>query len=179
MNLPADLNALSPEQLRALAAQLIAQVQERDREIEEKTREVEDNERELHYRQTRIEQLSHEISILKRQQYGRRSEQFSSEQMSLLEEAIDADLAAIELELEQLQPQATADHHPSNRSAHHCQRNCRAQRSTTSRIAPYASVAASACASVRTSARSWTTRRACSRLSGISVASGYARTAKR
>jgi transposase len=49
MNLPADLNALSPEQLRALAAQLIAQVQGRDREIEEKTREVEDNERELHY----------------------------------------------------------------------------------------------------------------------------------
>ena len=65
MNLPADLNALSPEQLRALAAQLIAQVQERDREIEEKTREVKENGRELHYRQTRIEQLSHEISLLK------------------------------------------------------------------------------------------------------------------
>ena len=109
MTLPADLNALSPEQLRALAAQLIAQVQDRDREIEEKTREVEENERELHYRQTRIEQLSHEISILKRQQFGRRSEQFTSEQMSLLDEAIDADLAAIELELEQLQPQAPAD----------------------------------------------------------------------
>ena len=109
MNLPADLNALSPEQLRTLAAQLIAQVQDRDREIEEKTREVEENERELHYRQTRIEQLSHEISILKRLQFGRRSEQFSGEQMSLLEEAIDADLAAIELELEQLQPQATAE----------------------------------------------------------------------
>jgi transposase len=109
MNLPADLNALSPEQLRTLAAQLIARVQDRDREIEEKTREVEENERELHYRQTRIEQLSHEISILKRLQFGRRSEQFSSEQMSLLEEAIDADLAAIELELEQLQPQASAD----------------------------------------------------------------------
>ncbi|PNE58863.1 IS66 family transposase [Paraburkholderia fungorum] len=107
MNLPADLNALSPEQLRTLAAQLIAQVQDREREIE-KTREVEDDECELHYRQTLIEQLSHKISILKRQQYGRRNEQFSSEQMSLLEEAIDADLAAIELELEQLQPQATA-----------------------------------------------------------------------
>lgn len=62
MTLPADLNALSPEQLRALAARLIAQVQDRDRKIEEKTREVEENERELHYRQTRIEQLSHEIS---------------------------------------------------------------------------------------------------------------------
>ncbi|MFL6644778.1 MAG: IS66 family transposase, partial [Paraburkholderia fungorum] len=95
--MPADLNALSPEQLRTLAAQLIAQVQDREREIE-KTREVEDDECELHYRQTLIEQLSHKISILKRQQYGRRNEQFSSEQMSLLEEAIDADLAAIELE---------------------------------------------------------------------------------
>jgi transposase len=110
MNLPTDLNALNPEQLRALAAQLIAQVQDREREIEEKTREVEENERELHYRQTRIEQLSHEISILKRQQFGRRSEQFTSEQMSLLDEAIDADLAAIELELEQLQPETLADH---------------------------------------------------------------------
>jgi hypothetical protein len=110
MNLPGDLNSLSPEQLRALAAQLIVQVQDRDREIEEKTREVEENECELHYRQTRIEQLSHEISILKRQQFGRHSEQFTSEQMSLLDEAIDADLAAIELELEQLQPETSADH---------------------------------------------------------------------
>ena len=85
MNLPADLNTLSPEQLRTLAAQLIAQVQERDREIEEKAREVKENERELHYRQTRIEQLSHEIAILRRQQFGRRSEQLSSEQMNLLD----------------------------------------------------------------------------------------------
>ena len=81
-------------------------MQERDREIEEKTREVEENGRELHYRQTRIEQLSHEISLLKRQQFGRRSEQLSSEQMSQLDEAVDADLAVIELELEQLQPEA-------------------------------------------------------------------------
>lgn len=101
MNLPADLNALSPEQLRTLAAQLIAQVQEKEREAGEK-------ERELHYRQTRIDQLTHEISILKRQQYGRRSEQLNREQMSLLDEAIDTDLAAIELELEQLQPEPSA-----------------------------------------------------------------------
>jgi hypothetical protein len=46
MDLPADLNALSPEQLRALAAQLIAQVEDRDREIDEKTREVGEKERE-------------------------------------------------------------------------------------------------------------------------------------
>jgi transposase len=109
MDLPADLNALSPEQLRALAVQLIARVEDRDREIEEKTREVGEKERELRYRQTRIDQLTHEISILRRQQFGRRSEQLSGEQMNLLDEAVDADLAAIELELEQLQPQTPAD----------------------------------------------------------------------
>lgn len=109
MNLPTDLNTLSTEQLRALAAQLIAQVEERDREIAQKTREVDQNERELHYRQTRIDQLTHEISILRRQQFGRRSEQLSSEQMNLLDEAIDADLAAIELELEQLRPQTPVE----------------------------------------------------------------------
>jgi DNA repair exonuclease SbcCD ATPase subunit len=112
MDLPADLNALSPEQLRALAAQLIAQVEDRDREIDEKTREVGEKERELRYRQTRIDQLTHEISILRRQQFGRRSEQLSSDQMNLLDEAIDTDLAAIEVELEQLQPKATAELSP-------------------------------------------------------------------
>ena len=52
MNLPADLNALSPEHLRTLAEQLIAQVQERERELQDKTREVDEKERELRYRQT-------------------------------------------------------------------------------------------------------------------------------
>ena len=90
MNPPADLDALSPDELRTLAAQLMAQVGEKDRE--------------LHYRQTRIDQLTHEIATLKRLQFGKRSEQFTAEQMSLLDEAIDADLAALEIELEQLQP---------------------------------------------------------------------------
>ncbi len=53
--------------------------------------------------------MTHEISILKRQQFGRRSEQLGSEQMNLLDEAIDADLVAIELELEQLKPDTPTD----------------------------------------------------------------------
>ncbi|WP_423392062.1 IS66 family transposase [Burkholderia sp. LMG 21824] len=101
MDLPPDLDALSPEQLRALAAALIVEVREKDREVDEK-------ERELRYRQTRIDQLTHELSIIKRQQFGRRSEQLNKEQMSLLDEAIDADLAAIETELEALQPEKRA-----------------------------------------------------------------------
>jgi transposase len=94
MTSPADLEALSPEQLRALAAQLIAEVNEKKRE--------------LHYRQTRIDQLTHELAMLKRLQFGKRSEQLNTEQMSLLEEAINEDLAALEAELEQLAPDTNA-----------------------------------------------------------------------
>ncbi|KVK85506.1 IS66 family transposase [Burkholderia sp. MSMB1498] len=101
MDLPTDLDALSPEQLRALAAHLIVQVTEQEREAGER-------ERELQYRQTRIDQLTHELSVLKRLQFGKRSERLDAEQMSLLDEAIDADLAALEAELEQLQPATTA-----------------------------------------------------------------------
>jgi len=78
MNAPADLDALSPDQLRTLAAELLAQVSE--------------NKRELRYRQSRIDQLTHEISVLKRLQFGKRSEQLNAQQVSLLDETIDADL---------------------------------------------------------------------------------------
>ena len=95
MNLPANLDAMSPDELRTLAAQLMAQVGE--------------NERELRYRQTRIDQLTHEIATLRRLHFGKRSEQLNVEQMSLLNEAIDADLAALEVELEQLQSNTPED----------------------------------------------------------------------
>ncbi|WP_217426264.1 transposase, partial [Pandoraea terrigena] len=91
MNLPANLDHLSPEQLRTLAAELIAKVGEKDRE--------------LHYRQTRIDQLTHEMAMIKRYQFGKRSEQLDSTQASLLDESIDADIAAIEEELAQLSTQ--------------------------------------------------------------------------
>ncbi|WP_429498055.1 IS66 family transposase [Robbsia andropogonis] len=95
MNSSTDLDALNPEQLRALARQLMTQV-------DEKTRES-------HYRQTRIDQLTYELSVIKRLQFGRRSEQFTAEQLSLLDEAIDEDLAALEAELEALGADAPQD----------------------------------------------------------------------
>lgn len=51
---PADLDALTPEQLRALTAQLIAGVQSKDQAIHEKEREASERDRELRYKQTRI-----------------------------------------------------------------------------------------------------------------------------
>jgi len=92
---PTDLDNLNPDQLRALAATLMAQVSDKDRE--------------LVYRQTRIDQLTHEISLLKRHQFGRRSEQLDPAQASLLDETIAGDIAAIELELEALRSPAKGD----------------------------------------------------------------------
>lgn len=95
----ADLDTLSPEQLRALAADLIGKVARYDSEIQRKDSDIK-------WKQARIDLLTHEIAVLKRCQYGKRSEQISSEQSSLLDESIDADLAAMEIELESLREPA-------------------------------------------------------------------------
>ncbi|MCA3217078.1 MAG: IS66 family transposase [Burkholderiales bacterium] len=57
---------------------------------------------EIHWRDAKIDQLSFEIAQLRRQQYGRRSERLGGEQKALFDEAIAADIAAVEAQLEQL-----------------------------------------------------------------------------
>ncbi len=85
-----NLNELTPEQLRALAAQLLSQVGTMGKKI--------------HRDQAVIEQLTHEIALLKRYKFAKRSEQLSPDQISLLDELIDTDIAAIEAELKALRP---------------------------------------------------------------------------
>ena len=53
-------------------------------------------------KQLKIDQLTHEMAILKRWKFAARSEQLASEQKALFEETMDADLEAIGLELEAL-----------------------------------------------------------------------------
>lgn len=81
---------LTPEQLRALAAQLTERVASLDQQVQ--------------YHKTRNEQLAHEIAILKRHKFARRSEQLSPDQISLLDDLLDTDIAAIEAELQALNP---------------------------------------------------------------------------
>ena len=57
---------------------------------------------ELKAKQLKIDQLTHEMAILKRWHFDRRSEQMDVMQRSLLDESIDADIEAISLELEAL-----------------------------------------------------------------------------
>ncbi|GAB3395134.1 hypothetical protein GCM10027514_42100 [Azotobacter armeniacus] len=81
---------LTPEQLRELAAQLTQRVASLDQQVR--------------YHKTRSEQLAHEIAVLRRHRFARRSEQLDANQLGLLDELVDTDIAAIEAELEELAP---------------------------------------------------------------------------
>jgi transposase len=77
------IDELTEPQLRALAVRLI---------------------NEIRHKQATIDKLTHEMAVLKRLKFAARSEAFTAEQKSLLEEAIDEDLEALALDLERAQP---------------------------------------------------------------------------
>ena len=80
-----QLTRMDAQQLRKFAADLIETLASKDRELQ--------------YKQLKIEQLTHEMAVLKRWKFAARSEQLHGTQRSLLDETIDADLEAIAVEL--------------------------------------------------------------------------------
>ena len=84
---PQSLDDLSAEQLREMTTRLLA---------------------ELRHSQALNAKLTHENALLKRMKFAAQSERFNAEQRSLLEDEIEADLAAVAVEIEQLQPPAAA-----------------------------------------------------------------------
>jgi len=82
---PPNFDQLNSEQLRASAAQLLSQVDIMGRKI--------------HRDQALIEKLTFEIVQLKRLKFANRSEQMNPEQANLLDDLVNADIAAIEAEL--------------------------------------------------------------------------------
>jgi transposase len=88
MHTAPQLEHMDAEALRVFAAQLIA--------------EITDIRRDNTFKQLKIDQLTHEMAILKRQKFAARSEAFNAVQRQLFEETIDADVEAISLELEAL-----------------------------------------------------------------------------
>ena len=117
---PESLSSLNAKQLRELACDLIAkiahqdqqhnqEITERDLQIASLDQAITSKDREILYRQTKIDQLTHEMAVLKRWKFGKSREQLDATQASLLDETIDADIAAIEQELQDLAPRAKAD----------------------------------------------------------------------
>ena len=114
-----QLQGLGETELRALARSLLKEINDRDAIIAHRDAKIAhtDSEmlvkdRKLVWSEARIDQLTHEIAVLKRWKFSARSEQLDAAQKSLLDESIEADIAAIEVELEQLRPTATSDDVP-------------------------------------------------------------------
>ncbi|CAM5427419.1 hypothetical protein SSTU70S_04553 [Stutzerimonas stutzeri] len=97
------LDHLPPEQLRALAAQLMQRVETLDHQVGTLGKTVETMGKKINRDQAVIEKLTHEIAQLKRFKFAKRSEQLIPQQASLLDDLIDTDIAAIEAELQALQ----------------------------------------------------------------------------
>ena len=114
-----DLAQMTPDQLRAFAAQLLSQVVAMGHTVETMSKTVETMGKKINRDQTVIEKLTHEIAQLKRLKFAKRSEQMNPEQASLLDDLIDTDIAAIEAELQALQiaPVATEKKQKPKRTA--------------------------------------------------------------
>jgi transposase len=100
----AQLATMNAAELRALAAKLMT--------------EIADTKRDNRLKQLKIDQLTHEMAVLKRLKFAARSEKVSALQRSLFEESIEADLEAIALELKALQTKETrqvAKGHPKRK----------------------------------------------------------------
>ena len=98
----AQLKTLDAQQLREVVRSLMGRVVAQDAEIQRRDREIA-------FKQATIDKITHEMAVLKRLKFAARSEHFNAEQKSLLEEAIDADLEALQRELEQLAPEAPVE----------------------------------------------------------------------
>ena len=98
---PQSLESLSAEQLREMVASLMGHVTAKDALIAR-------HQTELKQSQALNAKLAHENALLKRMKFAAQSERFNAEQRSLLEDEIEADLAAVAIEIEQLQPLTAA-----------------------------------------------------------------------
>ena len=95
------LASMAPEELRALTAQLLQR-------IEQDAQRADQASQAIALRDAKIDKLSFELAQLRRIRFGVKSEQLDAQQRPLFEEAVQADIAALEEELAELKaaPQA-------------------------------------------------------------------------
>lgn len=98
----AALNAITDvDVLRALVRQQIDVIAQHEALIEQRDRTIT-------FKDAKIDKLTHEIARLRRLQYAAKSEALDPAQRELFDEAMAADIAALEAELEDLRSPATA-----------------------------------------------------------------------
>ncbi len=92
---PSQVALLSDSEVRELAVKLLARIEHDAREIVS--------------RDAKIEKLAYEVAHLRRLKFGVKSEQLNAQQKALFEEALDADIAALEARLKDLKTPPAGD----------------------------------------------------------------------
>ena len=87
--------------MRAALLSLMGELAERDGVIARQGQEAV-------FKQAQIDKLTHENALLKRMKFAAQSERFNPEQKSLLQDEIEADLAAVASEIDGLQQESAA-----------------------------------------------------------------------
>jgi len=105
-----DLQGLAPEVVRALAVQMLGQIEAQAAQIEAKTvevaaktAEIERKDREIAWRDAKLEKVSFELARLKRWKFGARTEAMTAEQRRLFEDTLAEDEASLRAQLAALQ----------------------------------------------------------------------------
>jgi transposase len=109
MDTPPDLDQLSEQQVRELAGQLLDQSRQQDETIKRIKQENSDYQRTIQRVQLQNEQYKHELAILKRHRFARKSEVLDKHQRGLLDDLVEEDLAGIEEEMKPAPPAARAE----------------------------------------------------------------------
>ena len=96
-----NLTQLSADELRQAVTNLLQTVAAKEGALAQQAQA-------LAFKQTLIDKLTFENAYLKRLKFAAQSERYNAEQRSLLEETLDADLQAVNDEIEQLSPAENA-----------------------------------------------------------------------
>jgi len=91
------IDTLKPQQLRQALRTALAEAAAKSELIAQQVREAA-------FKQATIDKLTREMAVLKRLKFAAKSEAFTPEQKSLIEETLDTDLAALAAEIEAQQP---------------------------------------------------------------------------
>ena len=98
----------SKQALKELAAALLEQIAQRDRELAQRTAQLDEQ-------QLLIEKLKFELANLRRVRFGKSSEAVGAEQMALWAAELDADIEAVEARLDRLPRAMSSEAEPAKR----------------------------------------------------------------
>ncbi len=98
-----DLQGLSQESATALAAQILAHIEQQARDLEVKQKLLERKDRDIAWRDAKLEKINFELARLKRWKFGAKSEAMTADQRQMFQDTLLEDEADLEAQLAALQ----------------------------------------------------------------------------